>query len=891
MSNKKNNKNIYIMSIEAADIWSHMKRGLAINPKFCGMIPYSRELDKLRKEGLKTNINNKTKKQTSDTIINVKFKQKVKSGNEIIRNNFKRIKKYSNTLEILKTRGNVEEEIKILQDKIKRLQKRIDYLEKVKDLPEWQSDIKVNDLRKYLYINGFSIAIINKKTEETKTNNYKIYKRSSSKSRTGQVLAIKEDLYDKMIKWSRMGLTFDNVDYPSLLSYESLIASGSESIIKINPENILLVNDVEQNFNRTCNVVRTGENYLDSFEELAEIESNLFDGQSLMQYSYFPEGKSMMLLRNHFFKSAAYACDIQKFLEDYYKKICPNKDYEQWKIPTIFNTKEKPDYIFAKDVHMIVCPSSLKALKFSSVIGEDVKMWNHWKRIVIDEGCQFGICKFEKPSKHGCDEKGNILQRMSYQMVNSLPATKDDVDELVIYEKEYIERLKNEDEFFIEYLKDNVHDTNSNEMWINLYNINRNVIGTEKFRNFRSKQVSDYLKYVKGGKIRLNGDYCYLLGNPVEMLYYAVGVDILAMDYKPALTGKEIYTKLFEFGKDYVCFRNPHTSPSNILVAKNINEKQIDKYFKNLSKNIVIVNSMNFPIQRILSGADFDSDSMAIFNNSKLLELASSCSGKYNVCLNGVDCEPAEYKINHEAYAKIDNTLSKSQFIIGRVVNAGQWAMSRYWNLINNGQGNIDEAKKYLKIVDVCTVLSEISIDMAKKMYKINLEEEMEHIESKLTGKKPRFFKYVSQNENIKYNIIKYSCPMDFLEEVLKIENGNGHKNIDFKSLLVKQKVSKRDRKQTIKIIKYINEMDDQIRHVESIYVGNDEDTEKEKNILIEDIYEKYKNLISRSKVKPDTMYALLVLADSEQKHVFSRLLNVLQKTQTYVFNKAFKQK
>ena len=892
------NKNIYIMSIEAADLWNHMKRGTYINPKLCGMVPYSPELNKLRNEGLKPNINNKTKKQTSDIIINVKFKQKVKSGNAIIKKITKKVEKYNNTIEKLQSRNDVEEEkLNKLQDKINRLEFRIEEIDKVKDLPEWREDLITDKLRKILYTNGFYIKTIDKKTKETKTTYYRIYKRSSSKSRVGQVLAIREDLYEKMIKWSRMGLAFNNVDYPSLLSYESLIASGSESMIKINSVNILIVDDVKQTFKENCNVIKAGDKYLDSFPESAEIESNLFDGQSLLQYDYFldekfPKGISMLLLRNHMTKSAAFACDIQQFLKDYFNKICPGGDYEQW---TLYNKFEQP--ILAKHVHMIICPSSLKFLKFSenasefdNVANKDIAMWEYWKKIVKDEGCKFSIVKYEKPSKHGCDEEGNILQRMSYQMINSLPAKKDDIEELASYEKQYIEKLKNDDEFFIEYLKNNMHDTNSNEMWVNLYNINKKIVGYEKFRNFRSKQISDYLKYAKGGKIRLNGDYCYLLGNPIEMLHHAVGVDILAKDYKPVLTGNQIYTKLFDFGKEYVCFRNPHTSPSNILVAFNINEEQIDKYFKHLSKNIAIVNSMNFPIQRILSGMDYDSDSMAVFNNNKLLELVSNCLVKYNICVNYVDCEPVEYQITNEAHAEIDNTLSKSQFMIGRIVNGGQWAMSLYWDLVNQGKGNSDKAKEYLKIVDVCTVLSEISIDMAKKMYKINLEEEIEHIESKLSGDKPRFFQYVSQNENIKNQISKHKCPMDFLEEILKIENGNGHKNIDFKSSLVKHNVSKRDRKQTIKIIKYVNEMDEQIRYVESIYTSNDEGSEKEKNILIDDIHKEYEKLISKSKVKPDTMYALLLLADGEQKHIFSRLLSILQKTQAYVFNRAFKQ-
>lgn len=56
----------------------------------------------------------------------------------------------------------------------------------------------------------------------------------------------------------------------------------------------------------------------------------------------------------------------------------------------------KNDFMFAKDVHLIITPSSLKALKFSSILGTDKKMWDHWKKIISLDKCIFGVCKSEK---------------------------------------------------------------------------------------------------------------------------------------------------------------------------------------------------------------------------------------------------------------------------------------------------------------------------------------------------------------------------------------------------------------------------------------------------------------------------------------------------------------
>ena len=62
-----------------------------------------------------------------------------------------------------------------------------------------------------------------------------------------------------------------------------------------------------------------------------------------------------------------------------------------------------------------------------------------------------------------------------------------------------------------------------------------------------------------------------MIGNPLEMLYHAIG-DFDISDIKPyqqPLKGNEVYTKLFKDKQELTGFRNPHTSPSNVLLAKN----------------------------------------------------------------------------------------------------------------------------------------------------------------------------------------------------------------------------------------------------------------------------------------------------------------------------------
>lgn len=861
------NQNVYILSLEASDIYSHMHRGLDLKFSYCGMIPYSLELLKLKDSGLNIKITN-TGKQISRDIINVKFDTKVNDAKTIIKNTKKKIKKVSQKSEQI---GYVQ-----------KLEQFLSLAEQNKD--NWHQIISNTELRKMFYTNGFTLSFVDRKTGEVTEIEYVVYKRSSSKSRIGQCLFIRKDLYNTMVEWSRMYLPFvegmEIEDYPSFLAYESLVLSAIESTIKINPNSILIVDDIISKFKQVCNVVKKDDNsgLLECFEEEAEIESNLFDGQALLDSRYYPKGKSMMLLRNHFFKTAAFSCNIQKFL----KEQCPtNIDYDNWTLNNMFGEPIK-----AKDVHMIITPSSLKALKFSEIIGNKKDMWNHWKKIVTNDGCIFGVCKTEGESKRSFGNQ--ILQQMSYQMINSLPASEDDIRNLSEFELDYINKLKNDDSVFIDYIGKTANAVNCNNMMVDLFNRNHNIVNTILFRNFRKKEINNYVNYVKSGKIRISGDYCVMAGNPLEMLYHAIGqfdIDNIK-DYQQPLKGNEIYTKLFKDNQELVGFRNPHTSPSNVLLARNKYCKDIDRYF-NLTKNIVVVNAIDFPLQQTLSGCDYDSDVVLLSDNAKLLELAKVCNNRYKVCVNGLVAEKAKYKLSNYDMFVVDNKLSISQRLIGEVTNTAQHLMSLYWHKLSNNENADDILKK----INILTVLSGISIDLAKKLYNVD-DIKKELANNRIAGDKPLFFKYVSENKNIKNKIAKYNCPMDYLQEIIRPANAKQRFNIDIDNLLVKQNLKNANRKQKNGIFQLTIEMGEKLNDLYNTRRRADDKDKKEIDRQIDDVISSYKQKIKSKyrKMKDDTMYALILLIVNEGKYPL-RQLNVLYEVYPEIFLNAFKKK
>ncbi|GCD11406.1 hypothetical protein [Clostridium tagluense] len=888
-----NNNNVYIMSLEGADIYNHMFRGREIKKEYIGMLAYSLELIKLRAEGLlvKTIKRTNNVKEQSDDIINIKFKYKVQNGASVIIKKEATLVKLNEkllTLDLTIAKDLEKHDKTILA--IAGVKKSIIDIKNEMDTEKW-AEVKNDILRTKLYEEGFTITTVDAKTSKVTEDKYVVYKRSGSKSRTGQCLFIKEHLLKPMITWSRMGLDFISndwdSDYAGLLAYESLVGSHLEDTMKISVDNILIVEDVNSKFYKKCNVVKTDDTtgLLGSFEDDYEISNCLFDGECLLEGKYFKDGESMNLLRQHMFKSASFSTNISSFLI----KNCPvGQNFFTWEIENMFGEK-----ILAKDVHMICTPTSVKALKFAKGLGmTKQEMWNYWKDIVRAEGSIFGICKHEKPSLRGVNDNGTLVQQTSYQMLNSTGMSFDDMDNLATFEKEYVMKLRNDDEAFIKYARKNASDLNSFLMMAELAEHNTDFISSLVFRDFRKHKIGRYVKHAKRGKIRLDGDYCILIGNGLELLYHAIGQLDVENPQSVSLKDNEIYTKLNEDGLDLVCFRNPHTSPSNILIGKNTWNTEIDKYF-NFSKNIVYVNAIGFPIMDILSGSDYDSDNMVIFNNDKMLEVAKNCSG-FNVCINKVKSESKKYIVNAKNMAVIDNQLSTSQSNIGTVVNMGQLLMSTYWNMPKEDI-NKEKLAELMKKVDIATILSGICIDLAKKFYSIDLIKEINNLSKSKLGKsllekeKPTFFVSISQSKTMKNRVKNYDCPMDYLQTILKdIDKADYKTDFKFEDLLVKQDIVKANKRQKREILEYVDEMCTKIASIKSKEAETKSDI-KERDERLDSIIKYYNFYMSKKTVKADTMYTMLRQIDKSKNK--TKLLNVLYITQKETFLNAFKNK
>ncbi|URZ00583.1 coiled-coil domain-containing protein [Clostridium felsineum] len=662
------NKNIYINSWEAGEIWEHVNLHKYLKQDFAGMLAYSLQLDKLKE--LKINIKESKihkDKLTSRDIINVKFNFTVnflkkdidecvlkdrsleRYNMQILINMFsnakektkttkKQLRAYLRTLKKeLKENENKEdivekinkkiiktnEEIIKLDDKIEELNIQINDLEK-------RMIINSETLREELYTKGFSITykdLVSTKRKDVKGKiikeeketiiDYVVLGRSSSKSRNGLVLFVNKKKYKDIKRFMRMGIKFENrtdIDFPSLLTYESLCGSASEGTVTIDPNNIFMVTDVKSAFINPTNVIKKDDNgkLISEYNEDYLMENDLFDGEGLGDIDVFKaagrEDKGMILLRQHMFKDCLFNCNLQQFLKD----NCPeNVEYEKWKLEDMFGNK-----MFAKDIKIITTPNSLKCLKFKNVYKGNKKagttalqMFNKWKKEVNNTGNKFFIVKSEHESKRGFNKKG-ILNQTSYQILNSLELKYKDMKKLSKFEVNYINKLKNSTDTYIEYLRENANEMNSNLMVADLISHNSKILDTKIVRDKRKEDVESYINHVKRGKIRVNADYCTITQNGKELLYHAIGrlplnadgtLNYNAWKDEMILKEGECYCTLWDFNKEYVCTRNPHTSQSNFLIQKNVDSKFISDYF-NFTNNIIYTTAINNPINRQLSG-------------------------------------------------------------------------------------------------------------------------------------------------------------------------------------------------------------------------------------------------------------------------------------------------
>ena len=627
-----------------------------------------------------------------------------------------------------------------------------------------------DELREIYYTQGIAIRY-----GDGKTVNYKMLYRTPGKAKKGTCMFIRTSLWKKAHNFLWMGLRLPKKNAPivEIGAYSSLVTSTIEDRIQIKPEQILVLKDVESTFITNVISIETDEakRCHANHREKYEVQNVLFDGQALIDESIFPEwGNGYVLLRHHFFKAAAFNTCIQQYFKDYYG--------DQYETATVNDMWGTPHYV--KDIKLITTDNAIKWIKFGV-------SFEYWADRVRENDSMFGIVKTAHESKLG------DKQRMSYQMVNAMAM--EDMDSVLADTKDYVYRLKTDDEVFFDHLRRNANFCNDFEVILALCEWNPQFVHSEYCVERRQRIIKAYVEDVKSGHVLQNGDNLVIVGSPYGMLMHTVGDDA---EKDPTFTAEDgciqCYTERFEDGEYLAEFRSPFNSYHNLGYLHNVQHPLIKKYF-HLGRQIIAINMVHTDFQNRNNGSDQDSDSIYVTNQPSIVARAKYCYANYPTPVNEIPKEKNIYDNKLSDFALVDNKLAAAQLDIGESSNVAQIGLSYTYN--NFG----DQVDDY---VNQLAVIAQVCIDNAKKSFDIDTHKEIQRIKQELNVKAlgyPAFFAGIRPDlrNKVNPNIV---CPMNCVYKMRnkKVNFGEVIDNREF-FVIHENKVNYKKSKQVEKLI------------------------------------------------------------------------------------------
>lgn len=738
-----------------------------------GVLSNSLFLDFLKENGLSV-----YKEKSTRDVICIEFTFGTRSYEEELDRLKKSKKEWKDSFQ----KGRVSEEVCL-----QKLSKIDEVIEKCKSQKDLYVKKSKEDIRIEWYTKGVGIEYREHNSKGKIVSkeyiHYKMLWRTPGKAKKGSCMFIRDELWEAAHNFLYMGIELPEHNTPivEMGAYSALITSSIIDKIQIKPEEILVLEDVDSYFRTQAICIEADENkeliakHMDKYT----VCNTMFDGQALIDKSIFPEwAEGYVLLRHHMCKMAAFNSNIQLFFKDYF-----GDEYETATVNDIYGNT-----LLAKDIKLITTTNAMKWKTFNV-------SYDYWLEWLSKNDYYFGIVKTAHESKYG------NIQQMSYQMINALDISI--MDEVLDCSRVYINKLKNNDAFFLQYLESKKNFSNDYEVLLALCNHNKDFINTDYCRRRRFDIIQSITMQLRIGKVLQEGDNLVLVGSPYAMLLHSVGEDV---EDDPTFYEEpdaiQCYSERFEFNKYLAGFRSPFNSKNNLDYLHNVRFEYLEKYF-NLGKQVIAVNVQHTDFEDRNNGSDFDSDSLFVTDNPAIVEHARRCYYTYPTIVNNIPKEKNIYDNTLENYARIDNTLASYQRAIGESSNLAQVAQTYSYNY---DDGKLDDYACILAVV------AQIAIDSAKRKFDVDVLSEIARIRTdlcvqeigyplfyadvqnkKLVGvnmrnkhKEPKSFKVEKINFDLK-------CPMNCVRDVNVRKDKES--TIPFTSLLISQKFNDNDRR------------------------------------------------------------------------------------------------
>lgn len=900
-----NTNSVYILSCEAKDLYAAK---MLVNPvvddqgnilghvntnlkRWKNTLDFSLDLIKLREVAYQHYRNKSSffwdkelEKEFTQRVINVNFdlayKEWNKHGDIYVRNGYamsdiREVGKYGDWtffkdgICIGVKVGDIGEDEEIVWDDIPKYFVYDESNRKIKLGKAIPTLMSRSELRYDLYENGFVCNGIE----------YVRYKRSSGSSRVGKCLFIDKALYKAMHKWELCGLDIkdgDKIDLAAFEAYISLPSSSCIDLLEICPENILVIDDYESEFeDDVVAVYGEGEDFV-AKEERTKIKNSIWDGQSLLDESMYDvhyADRTMLLLRNRFFKSACFKAKIQDWFRD----------------NGITEVSQLNGYTRAtciEDIKLITTPSSIKYVKFGTI--------EQWLDNLYPT---FGIVKYEKPTKY---LDGRMVQ-CHYQLLNSLQLTRDDIQALLKPNFDYLNLIRKDPAVMRYHLKypyslaDNDEPClTRDEIIMKVMGMNSRFVDTKLYDGFRKDLTKSMLKEYRKGHIWISGNYETLIGNGIEMLQASIG----QFNGESILGVGNIHTRRFDYDRLLLGTRSPHINSGDVLLAQNVDNALIEKYFVS-SKEVVHINSIGENILQRLQGADFDSDQILLTDNEILINAAKKNYDRFRVPTSFIEAKKIQWVYDSKSKAQLD--INTSVNLIGQIVNLSQYLNSIMWERIyqdiQNGVSAAKAIEKQSELYDDICILSSASgaeIDKAKKMFTVDTAKLLDLLKAKygvyteVSGKskftKPLFFKGITLGNgyalNPNHHFRMFETSMDYLQKAIdrfradKIEI----KNLPFCEIIKPIGVDwgRVGTTQYVKIAGIIDNIKTRRGKMQEMYADYKSKTMDEKKLIIKEVSqlrEQGTEYIKNIHLNDVEMYLLLKEIDKEKNAGYARAI------------------
>jgi len=518
---------------------------------------------------------------------------------------------------------------------------------------------------------------------------YIYFTSSAGQIRTKKAVFIKESVWRKYKDTILCGLSIDNINEMGgistnkWLAYMALSNSATDVWKEFDIDKTIVIDDFETNVIGEVDFIDDKDFSIN--RRTMEVPIPHTDGCGMILPNAFGKQQVNMMVRLPWVKGLMGVFSFDKFIKD---------NSGNSVIKDIYGIEHD---VIKEDIQVIFTKSQFKMWKYFS-------NWQEYKDNFKQYGCQAG---FTNPEE---DRIKNAT--INYQMLQSLIDITDKEVEIIAHSS--VGTLQN---------MASTVDGVKNVLGINPYNTNKTAFQravaiypellNDVFVKNKLRDVKDSLvKHFKGGKLKVNGKYTFILPD----LYAACEYWFLNnSNPKGLLADGEVFCLLYRNTDKLDCLRSPHLFMEHAIrdnvacVSYGDRQQKIREWFDTKA----IYTSCHDLISKILQ-FDVDGDKALVVADKTIITVAERNIKKYDIV-------PLYYEMKKALPSQINNEQIYQSLVLAFTsapIGVFSNNISKIWNSDVIVNGTYDEQQHAIDCIKRLCCQSNYCIDYAKTLYK-----------------------------------------------------------------------------------------------------------------------------------------------------------------------------